>query len=217
MQAMRSRLTYANVMATIAVFIALGGASYAALGVPKNSVGAKQLKKSAVSTVKIKRKAVTAAKIADGTLTGAQINLSTLGTVPTAELANSVAASEPWHEVGTAGEPQFAGTWKNQPPQAVAASYETVGFYKDREGVVHLKGAATAGTGSLLFQLPPGFRPRAHRQLNVPMICEFCSGPVNYGAIYGSDANSGPSAPDGAVIVPGNFVVLDGIAFRAES
>jgi hypothetical protein len=34
---MRPKLTYANVMATIAVFIALGGASYASLKLPKNS------------------------------------------------------------------------------------------------------------------------------------------------------------------------------------
>ena len=35
----RPRVTYANVMATIAVFVALGGASYAAIAVPRNSVG----------------------------------------------------------------------------------------------------------------------------------------------------------------------------------
>lgn len=35
---LRSHLTYANVMATIAVFVALGGVSYAALELPRNSV-----------------------------------------------------------------------------------------------------------------------------------------------------------------------------------
>lgn len=40
MHRIRGKLTYANVMATIAVFIALGGASYAAIKLPKNSVGA---------------------------------------------------------------------------------------------------------------------------------------------------------------------------------
>ena len=43
-----SRLTYANVMATIAVFIALGGSSYAVLRLPRNSVGTKQLRPGAV-------------------------------------------------------------------------------------------------------------------------------------------------------------------------
>ena len=54
---MRGRLTYANVMATVALFIALGGASYAAIKLPKNSVGTKQLKKEAVSLSKIKASA----------------------------------------------------------------------------------------------------------------------------------------------------------------
>jgi hypothetical protein len=47
------RLTYANVMATIALFVALGGASYAATQLPANSVGAKQLKSKAVTRAKI--------------------------------------------------------------------------------------------------------------------------------------------------------------------
>jgi hypothetical protein len=47
------KLTYSNVMATVAVFIALGGASYAAIKLPKNSVGAKQLRKGAVTPKKL--------------------------------------------------------------------------------------------------------------------------------------------------------------------
>jgi len=43
------RLTYANVTATIALFISLGGASYAALVLPPHSVGARQLRAGAVT------------------------------------------------------------------------------------------------------------------------------------------------------------------------
>jgi hypothetical protein len=50
----RSRLTYANVMATIAVFLALGGGAYAAFKVPKNSVGTKQIKDGAVTAKKVR-------------------------------------------------------------------------------------------------------------------------------------------------------------------
>ncbi len=77
MKTIKGKLTYANVMATVAVFIALGGASYAALKLPKNSVGTKQIRNSAI----------TAAKIKKGAVTGAKINLSTLGTVPSATRA----------------------------------------------------------------------------------------------------------------------------------
>jgi hypothetical protein len=53
MRHIRGKLTYANVMATVAVFIALGGASYAAVKLPKNSVGAKQIRKGAVTPAKL--------------------------------------------------------------------------------------------------------------------------------------------------------------------
>jgi hypothetical protein len=44
-----NRLTYANVVATLALFIALGGASYASLALPPASVGRAQLKPGAVT------------------------------------------------------------------------------------------------------------------------------------------------------------------------
>jgi hypothetical protein len=68
-----SRLTYANVMATIAVFIALGGVATAAFTLPKKSVGPKQLKANAVKTGKIADGAVTEPKIADGAVTEPKI------------------------------------------------------------------------------------------------------------------------------------------------
>lgn len=59
----RPKLNYANVIATIALFVALGGVAVAA-GLPKNSVGPKQLKRGAVTAPDIRRGAVTAGKIA---------------------------------------------------------------------------------------------------------------------------------------------------------
>ncbi|MGN6216377.1 MAG: hypothetical protein ACTHN7_05405 [Solirubrobacterales bacterium] len=97
---MRRRLNYANVMATIAVFAAIGGSAYAATQLPKNSVGAKQLKKNAVTTAKVK----------DGAITGQKIKLSTLGTVPSAATAGSA---------GTAANADALG---GKPASAFAAS-----------------------------------------------------------------------------------------------
>lgn len=42
-------LNYANVVATVALFISLGGVSYAAIALPANSVGASQLRSRAVT------------------------------------------------------------------------------------------------------------------------------------------------------------------------
>src|SRR5438874_2936813 len=53
----------ALVISLFALFVALGGTTYAATSLPKNSVGTKQLKKNAVTSPKIKNGAVTAAKI----------------------------------------------------------------------------------------------------------------------------------------------------------
>jgi hypothetical protein len=50
----RPRLTFANVIAGLALFIALGGSSYAALQIPKSSVGTQQLKRNAVTSPKVK-------------------------------------------------------------------------------------------------------------------------------------------------------------------
>jgi hypothetical protein len=47
------RLTYANVIATVALFVALGGGAYAATRLPAKSVGTAQLKKGAVTRAKI--------------------------------------------------------------------------------------------------------------------------------------------------------------------
>ena len=68
MRAIRSRLTYANVMATIAVFIALGGTGYAALTLPRNSVGSKQLRKGSVGTSELRTGAVRSKDIRNRTI-----------------------------------------------------------------------------------------------------------------------------------------------------
>lgn len=55
---MRSRASYANITATIALVVALGGVSYAAISVPQRSVGSKQLKLHAVRRPNVHKHAV---------------------------------------------------------------------------------------------------------------------------------------------------------------
>jgi hypothetical protein len=53
-----SKFTYANVVATLALFVALaGGTAFAATQLPKNSVGSKQIKKAAVTPAKLSKAA----------------------------------------------------------------------------------------------------------------------------------------------------------------
>ena len=73
------RISYANIVATLALFIALGGISYAAVKLPKNSVGAKQIKKNAVKSAEIKKDAVAGAEIKKNAVAGSEVKKDSLG------------------------------------------------------------------------------------------------------------------------------------------
>jgi hypothetical protein len=64
----RSKLNYANVIATIALFAALGGSSYAALTLPRDSVGKEQIRRHAVGKTELRRGAVTTEKVKNSSL-----------------------------------------------------------------------------------------------------------------------------------------------------
>ena len=69
LERLRPRLTYANVIATLALFLALGGgAAFAAATLGKNTVGSKQLKRNAVTGAKVKNGSLRAADFRDGEL-----------------------------------------------------------------------------------------------------------------------------------------------------
>jgi len=59
---------YANVTATLALVVALGGTSYAAITLPNNSVGTRQIKRGGVRGSDIARNAVGSGKVRNGSL-----------------------------------------------------------------------------------------------------------------------------------------------------
>src|SRR4051812_20197789 len=72
---LRQRMTYANVMSTLAVFIALGGSSYAAVRINGSN---------------IKNRSIAAAKLKRNAITGREVRESRLGRVPRAATADRV-------------------------------------------------------------------------------------------------------------------------------
>jgi len=112
----RKRLTYANVMSSLAVFLVLGGATAFAAGhLGKNTVGTKQLKKNAVTTAKIKKHAVT----------GAKIKLSSLGAVPSATNASHASTADKAtnsDHADVATNADNAGKLGGSPPSAFLSS-----------------------------------------------------------------------------------------------
>jgi hypothetical protein len=211
--------TYANVMSTIEVFLLLGGgAALAATKLAKNSVGTNQIKNNAVTAAKIKKGTIAGAQVKGGSLTGTQVNVSTLGTVPsaiTAQTANGLAAPEAWHDVGASGQPPLLNSWANT---TGTVRGETVSFYKDHEGVVHLRGEVISGSGTI-FELPAGFRPASGTFIRVPVACvggTDCEKGASSIPIVGSNF---PVANEGEVQPPpgATNVWLDGVTFRAGS
>jgi hypothetical protein len=138
----RKRLTYANVMSSIAVFLVLGGASaYAAKKIGSNeikgnsistgkikreAVAAAKIKKSAVTTNKIANNAVTTAKIADDAVTGDKVKESSLGEVPKAATAIFAESAQPeaFGQINTPGTIEAANS-KN----IVSVSHPEEGVY----------------------------------------------------------------------------------------
>jgi hypothetical protein len=75
LRTIKARLSYANIIATVALFVALGGTVYAS-----NKINGKQIKPNSIPGNRIK----------DGTLTGQKIKAATLGPVPAASNADTL-------------------------------------------------------------------------------------------------------------------------------
>jgi hypothetical protein len=164
--AVRKRVTYSNVIATMALFIALGGVAVAA-GLPRNSVGANQLKRGAVTAAKIRKQAVNSAKLAPKSVISGKLAENSVGpgnigngAVTTAKLAaNSVIASTIKNSVITTNK------LNNEAVTAAKLGKEAVATAKlDNEAVTSAKlgkGSVTAAklgsdVGPLLGTLKSG-------------------------------------------------------------
>ena len=233
-----NKLTYSNVMASIAVFVALGGSSYAAVTLKNNSVRGKHIAPNAVTSPKVKDGSLLRSDFAANQLpAGSQGPQGPEGTRGPEGLAGQkgdrgepgpLINPELFHDVGASGEPPFGNgaegdcVWKNYD----STTFNAAGFFKDPWGMVHLKGLvdaddSLAGDGDCdfdtlfssdleIFQLPAGYRPRKRE-------------------VFVTLANNKLSRidvrPDGVVKLEGGmtdpfsaetWLALDGMTFRAQ-
>lgn len=121
----RRRISSAHVLAGTALFVALGGTSYAAVSLPKDSVGTAQLRKNAVASSDIRTGAVTSAKVRNGSLGIADLSRSAVNGLRTpgpAGPAGPQGAAGAAGPVGPQGVPGPQGPAGIVEPQSIASA-----------------------------------------------------------------------------------------------
>jgi hypothetical protein len=213
-----------NVVGYLALFVALGGSSYAAVTLKANSVKAKNIARNAVTSPKVKNGSLLAADFKAGQLKpGAQQGIpGPKGSNGDRGEAGPLIRSEDWHEVlpagsnGCGGGDRFCDGLRN-----FGSDNSSVAFYRDPSGVVHLKGLIYNETGvntSLFFKLPAGYRP-AKVAVFAGMTNGTGTAPEEPLRI---DINT-PGATNGLVgsgseggLAMGHWATLEGISFRCS-
>lgn len=181
MNQMRLRLTYANVTSSLALFIALTGATaFAATRIPDKSIGefqlrpgavtAEKIRKNAVTTPKIKAQAIKQGKIANASITSAKlaqgsVSSSSLqdGTVTNSKLAPEAVSGDKalestFSQVPSAARADTAAFAEAANPQAFAkVTKEAIVDQDLSKGIASVKEGTLAGVYCVTVA---GFNPR---------------------------------------------------------
>jgi hypothetical protein len=197
---LRARLTYANVMATVAVFLALGGTGYAAA-----KINGKNIKNKSIAGKKLKTRTITRGKVKKNTLTGAEIAESKLGRIPDAANADNADNATHADSADTAGD---AGTIDGIDSPALARRSDGVGFLVEPTGWTGSGLTKTvftgqtdfvkAGAGTALMRLPLSYPTRSNGRPLVITSLRVCSTPTNATiSTFSISTGSGDSAGNG--------------------
>ena len=169
----------------LALFIALGGTAYAATLAP-DSVKSKHIVNGQVKEPDVGDDAIGSAEVIDESLVGANIQEDTLAEVPSASSAQTASSASNADNADTldgrdSGDFVVPGSeaWKPLALQSNPTSchydnygggFNPAGYFRDRAGVVHLRGMVRAvdgafvpcgfsGSDALVGTLPLGYRP----------------------------------------------------------
>jgi hypothetical protein len=138
-------LSFSNVIAMLALFVALGGAAYAGTKINGNSIkngsiGGGKLKNETITANKIKKGTITATQIAPGSIGSSSIDESTLGTVPSAQSAATA---------GTASKADSAGTADSAKSAESAKTADTASSATSANEAKHAEDADTASRADI--------------------------------------------------------------------
>jgi hypothetical protein len=166
-------LSYANIMSTVAVFVALGGSSYAAVKLGTGSVKTSNIAKRAVKGPKVAKNAVSSATVKDGTLLTKDFKK---GQVP-------AGAAGPKGEAGPAGPKGDAGAPGPVGPATGVAGGDLTGSFPNPK-----IGAAAIDTAKLVDGAVTG------PKLGVPLTLSSTLGAPFLSLTGDTDAGAGGSA-----------------------
>lgn len=130
-------LSFANVVACMALFVALGGGAYAATTINGNSI-----KKESIGGGKLKVETITSKQIKKGTLNSSVIDVSSLTTVPSAQTAVTA------NSATTAGSANTANSATKAGSADTAGHAETAGHADSADTAGHADSADTATNAS---------------------------------------------------------------------
>jgi hypothetical protein len=155
--AVRSRLSFANVTACLALFVALGGTGYAAITLPHNSVGSAQLRPHAVSSTDLATGAVSSRSIHDRT-----IRIDDLSMAARASLQGQQGPIGPAGPAGVAFRAAVPSGGTVAAGNAVRATHQggtneyLVEFSRDLAGCIPTATLAAVKSGATTEQPAPG-------------------------------------------------------------
>jgi hypothetical protein len=215
-------LSFSNVIAMLALFVALGGAAYAGTkingsSIKNGSIGGGKLKNETITGNKLKKGTLTGAQIADQSITGAQIqngsidasqiNVSTLGAVPLAQAAQTAAKATSATKADsattattatsatTADNAKHAESANTASTADTATKADTAGTATNADNATHADTADNATTAGEAEKF--GGKTASELTGELKLSCQ--SGTEFYGGMCWDEANRAPKLWLGAV------------------
>ena len=161
----------AMVVALVALFVSLGGSAYAALSLPKNSVGTAQLKNGAVTAAKLRKATVGSAKLVNRSVTDAKLANPSLSIVAGRGMTGGGAVA-----LGGSATIDVDSAVVQSRVRGTCASSAAISSI-DQDGSVGCLQAGARDIGAVYVGTPVSFRPeelRGWQSVTRPTTGEYC-------------------------------------------